>query len=108
MSTNSDYTTNQIVSGKHSLLIDGLDVEAISGDRFTRSSPAHGIEVGSYANASTADVDAAVRAARNALESGWRISSGAVRSKLLSRGGHGFLSGMRSICAARSLSSVAL
>ena len=85
MSTNSDYTTNQIVSGKHSLLIDGLDVEAISGDRFTRSSPAHGIEVGSYANASTADVDAAVRAARNALESGWRTSSGAVRSKLLYR-----------------------
>jgi len=83
--SDTDYTPDQIVSAQHTLLIGGLDVEATRGERFTRISPAHGIEVGTYANADAADVDSAVRAARTALEDGWRTSSGAVRSKLLYR-----------------------
>ncbi|MEZ3159188.1 aldehyde dehydrogenase family protein [Microbacterium sp. BWT-B31] len=85
MTTGKDYTTDEVVVCNHTLLIDGKDVEASSGDRFTRTSPAHNIEVGTYANASAADVDAAVKAARTALDGGWRLSSGAVRSKLLYR-----------------------
>jgi betaine-aldehyde dehydrogenase len=85
MSLATDYTVDQIVTGQHHLMIDGRDVEAAAGGRFTRISPAHGIEVGSYSNASVTDVDAAVRAARTALDGGWRTSSGAVRSKLLYR-----------------------
>lgn len=80
-----DYAVSDIVAGSHSLLIDGADIEAASGDRFSRISPAHGVEVGTYANASAVDVDAAVRAARAALDGGWRLSSGATRSKLLYR-----------------------
>lgn len=83
MSTEIDYTTSDIVVGEHSLLIDGKNVEAESGKRFTRLSPAHDVEVGSYANAGASDVDRAVRAARTALEGGWRLTSGAHRSKLL-------------------------
>lgn len=85
MPETKDYTTDEIVVRDHTLLIDGRQVEASGGQRFTRVSPAHGVEVGTYANATAADVDAAVRAARTALDGGWRTSSGATRSKLLYR-----------------------
>lgn len=83
MPTKTDYTTADVVVDDHRLLIGGLDVDATGGARFTRVSPAHGVDVGTYANASAADVDSAVQAARTALEDGWRVSSGATRSKLL-------------------------
>ncbi len=83
MTTQSDYTIDDITAHDHRLLVGGLDVEASTGDMFSRTSPAHGIVVGHYANASSADVDAAVAAARAASEAGWRTTSGAVRSKLL-------------------------
>jgi betaine-aldehyde dehydrogenase len=85
MPETKDYTTDEIVVRDHTLLIDGRQVEASGGQRFTRVSPAHGVEVGTYANATAADVDTAVRAARAALDGGWRTSSGATRSKLLYR-----------------------
>jgi betaine-aldehyde dehydrogenase len=81
--SNTDYTIDDIVVADHTLLIDGKSVEARSGNRFTRVSPAHDVNVGTYANANADDVDLAVRAARNALDAGWRLTSGAHRSKLL-------------------------
>lgn len=83
MPSKTDYTIDDIVLADHNLLIGGIDVEASNADRFTRTSPAHGLDVGTYANASAEDVDTAVRAARTALEAGWRTASGATRSKLL-------------------------
>lgn len=85
MST-TDYTIDDIVVGHHQLLIDGERVDATSGERFTGLSPAHdGVEVATFAGAGAEDVDRAVRAARTALDSGWRRTSGAQRSKLLYR-----------------------
>jgi betaine-aldehyde dehydrogenase len=65
------------------MIIGGADVEG-AGDRFERRSPGHDVVVGSYAAASTADVDAAVAAARTAFEEGpWRWTAGAAKARVL-------------------------
>jgi len=69
---------------QYQLWINGKEVPSLSGQKFERKSPAHGTLVGEYARADAADVDAAVRAAREAFEKGpWPHSSGAERMKVL-------------------------
>ncbi|HET7685575.1 MAG TPA: aldehyde dehydrogenase family protein [Candidatus Limnocylindria bacterium] len=65
------------------LLIDGELRDAASGDTIPTFSPATGTELGSVARASAADVDAAVGAARGALEGAWAKTSPAKRSRML-------------------------
>jgi betaine-aldehyde dehydrogenase len=69
---------------QYQLWINGKEVPSLSGKRFERKSPAHGTLVGEYARADAADVDAAVRAAREAFDMGpWPRTSGAERMKVL-------------------------
>src|SRR6516162_3456299 len=64
--------------------INGKDVPSGSGKKFERKSPAHGTLGGEYARADAADVDAAVRVAREAFDKGpWPHPSGAERMKVL-------------------------
>ena len=65
------------------LLIDGELRDAASGATFTTFSPATGTELGSVARAAQADVDAAVSAARGALEGAWAKTSPAKRARML-------------------------
>ncbi|MBV9644959.1 MAG: aldehyde dehydrogenase family protein [Verrucomicrobia bacterium] len=69
---------------QYQLWIDGNEVPSVSGKKFERKSPAHGTVVGEYALADGADVDVAVRAAREAFDKGaWPHTSGAERMKVL-------------------------
>jgi betaine-aldehyde dehydrogenase len=68
------------------MIIAGEDTEAASGERFSRTSPAHDSVVSTYPNAGAADVDRAVTAARIAFDDGpWPRVSGAQRSAVLLR-----------------------
>jgi aldehyde dehydrogenase (NAD+)/betaine-aldehyde dehydrogenase len=67
------------------LLIDGELRDAASGATFTTFSPATGTELGSVARGAATDVDAAVSAARGALEGAWAKTSPAKRSRMLMR-----------------------
>lgn len=78
-----NYTLDDVEPTYRPMIIDGEDVQARSGETFTRLSPAHEVEVTSYPQGGKDDVDRAVAAARRALEGGWRKSSGSQRSKLL-------------------------
>ncbi|MEW1822550.1 aldehyde dehydrogenase family protein [Arthrobacter sp. NPDC080031] len=78
-----NYTLDDVEPTYRPMIIDGEDVQARSGETFTRLSPAHEIEVTSFPQGGKDDVDRAVAAARRALEGGWRKSSGSERSKLL-------------------------
>ena len=66
------------------LLIDGRWVAATGGDTFPTIDPATEDVIADISEARAADIDAAVRAARAALETGpWRLMSGAQRGRLL-------------------------
>ncbi len=78
-----NYTLDDVERTYRPMIIDGEDVQAHSGETFTRLSPAHEVEVTSFPQGGKDDVDRAVAAARRALEGGWRKSSGSQRSKLL-------------------------
>jgi len=68
------------------LLIDGKSVPALSGKTFATINPATGEEICQVAEGGVADVDAAVRAARAALDNPkWRDMSAVDRSALLYR-----------------------
>lgn len=68
------------------LIIDGTRREAMAGKRFDTLNPATGEVITSVALAEAADVDAAVRAARAALQSpGWKHMTGAQRGRLLNK-----------------------
>ena len=68
------------------MLINGQWVDAKSGERYERESPAHGVMVGSYPKAGAEDVDDAVSAARNAfLEGTWANMPGTKRAKIIHR-----------------------
>ena len=69
-------------AGNLGLLIDGEWVEATGDSTSDVVNPATGLALASIANASVADVDAAVKAARSARES-WRRVSPAQRTHLL-------------------------
>ena len=78
-----NYTLDDVEPTYRPMIIDGEDAQARSGETFTRLSPAHEIEVSSYPQGAQDDVDRAVTAARQALDRGWRQSTGSERSKLL-------------------------
>ena len=68
------------------LLIGGAWADAASGKTFTTINPATEAVITHIAEAGAADVDRAVKAARNALEHGaWRRMAGAERGHLLRR-----------------------
>jgi acyl-CoA reductase-like NAD-dependent aldehyde dehydrogenase len=67
------------------LLIDGAFRDAADGRTFTTWSPATGEALAEVARATAADVDAAVRAARAALEGKWARTSPAKRSRMLAK-----------------------
>ena len=70
----------------YQMLIDGQWVEAQSGERYDRESPAHGVKVGTYPKASSEDVDKAVAAARKAFDEGpWPMLQAAKRAKIIHR-----------------------
>lgn len=78
-------TDESISCRSYQLLIDGEHVPA-SDDMtvFARSSPSHDVVVGRYVDASDADVDRAVEAARRAFDDGrWSDLSGAARAERL-------------------------
>jgi len=68
----------------HRMLIGGEEVEAASGERFERLSPAHDVVVSTYPRAGDEDVERAVRAAAKAFSSGpWPRMAGRKRAQLL-------------------------
>lgn len=68
------------------MVIDGELVAALSGEEFTRESPAHDVVVSRYPLGGQADVARAVAAARAAFDAGpWPRWSGAERSGVLLR-----------------------
>ena len=70
----------------YQMLIDGQWVEAQSGTRYHRDSPAHGVAVGTYPEAGKEDVDQAVTAAKKAFDEGtWSNMPGAQRAKIIHR-----------------------
>jgi betaine-aldehyde dehydrogenase len=68
------------------MVIDGDDAEALSGERFSRESPAHDTVVSTYPQAAPEDVDRAVQAARRVFDDGpWPRMAGAERARVLVR-----------------------
>ncbi len=67
------------------LLIDGALRDAQDGRTFPTFDPAHGGELAQVSQASAADVDAAVTAARAAFDGAWAKTSPAKRSRALNR-----------------------
>ncbi|KAL7692656.1 putative aldehyde dehydrogenase domain, aldehyde/histidinol dehydrogenase [Plasmopara halstedii] len=67
------------------LLIDGKFVPSISGKTFDTFNPATEKIITSVAEAGTADIDAAVAAARTAFEGPWRTTSASNRSRLINK-----------------------
>ncbi len=66
--------------------IDGKPADAVSGETFPRINPATGVEIAHVAAGDSADVDAAVRGARQAFESGvWAHAAPRTRKKVLMR-----------------------
>ena len=69
---------------RYHMLINGQWVEAASGRRYQRESPAHDVAVGDYPLADVVDTDAAVAAARRAFDEGpWPHMPGAERARIL-------------------------
>ena len=76
----------RFLEGPLNLLIDGEFRTAASGKRFDVVDPATGARVAAVAEADAADVDFAVKAARQALETGsWARMKSAERTALLNR-----------------------
>ena len=70
----------------YQMLIDDVWVDARSGERYLRDSPAHGIPIGDYPRAGVYDVDDAVAAARAAFDEGaWPAMPGALRARIIHR-----------------------
>ena len=75
---------SQFLSTPRKLLIDGKWVPAASGKTFEVKNPATGQTIATAAEGDEADIDAAVRAARRALESGpWPAMTPSERGKLV-------------------------
>ncbi|MDE2490707.1 MAG: aldehyde dehydrogenase family protein, partial [Elusimicrobia bacterium] len=67
----------------HKLLIGGAPVDAAAGRTFATLNPATGETLGTVAEGDAADVDAAVAAARRALEGPWAKMTPAERERVL-------------------------
>ncbi len=78
-------TTLQDLGAEPRLLIDGGWRDAASEATFTTLSPATGEDLGAVALGGAEDVDAAVAAARAALEGSWARTSPTKRSRMLNR-----------------------
>lgn len=76
--------TMQLATEHFQMMIDGSSVESADGRRFDRTSPAHDVVIGTYPEATTADVDGAVAAARRAFDHGpWPRLAGTERARVL-------------------------
>jgi aldehyde dehydrogenase (NAD+) len=79
-------TESVVLAVSTKLLINNHWVDSESGETFATCNPSTGEEICQVAAANAADVDKAVRAARNAFESGtWRRMSASERGRLLYR-----------------------
>jgi acyl-CoA reductase-like NAD-dependent aldehyde dehydrogenase len=67
------------------LLIDGAWRDAAEGTTFATASPSTGEQLADVALAASSDVDAAVAAARSALDGAWARTSPAKRARMLNR-----------------------
>jgi len=77
---------SQFVAAPRKMLIDGKWIPAASGQTFEVMNPATGLTVARVAEGDKADIDAAVRAARRAFESGpWPQMTPSERGKLIWR-----------------------
>ncbi len=86
---------NQLPKKPHhyNILINGKWQQAASGKTYTRESPAHGVEVGTYPLCDASDTKESIRAARNAFEnSGWATLPGTDRAKIIQRVAEGIRS----------------
>ncbi|MDQ6914345.1 MAG: aldehyde dehydrogenase family protein [Actinomycetota bacterium] len=82
----SDAARRFLDAGPHRLLIGEERVDAADGRTFASLDPATGQPIAEVAHAGPDDVDAAVRAARTAFESGpWATIAAADRGRLLAR-----------------------
>lgn len=77
-------TLTDITISENRLILDGQEVDSISGETFERTSPAHDVLVGRYAKSGADDVARAVIAARRAFDAGpWPRRAGVERSRVL-------------------------
>ncbi len=83
--TISPMTTTKTAGAESRLLINGEFRDAADGATFPTGSPATGEHLADVARATAADVDAAVSAARAALDKPWARTSPAKRTRMLSR-----------------------
>lgn len=82
----AEQLENRLSSATRGLIINGKSVPALSGKTFPTENPATGKVICQVAEGGAADVDAAVKAARAALENpAWRDMSAVDRSKILNR-----------------------
>ena len=71
---------------QYKLFIDGVYIDSISGKRFERKSPAHGIVIGEYSLAEEEDTVKAIVAARKAFDNGpWPKLAGAERAGIINK-----------------------
>lgn len=69
---------------QYKILINGLWKESLSGESYTRESPAHGTPVGTYPLCNAEDTKEAIKAARAAFKEGsWASMPGADRAKII-------------------------
>ena len=71
--TLSSATESYLARNQHKLLIGGQWVEAISGQTIETRNPSTGAVLGRLAAGDAADMDLAVRAAREAFEGPWEV-----------------------------------
>jgi acyl-CoA reductase-like NAD-dependent aldehyde dehydrogenase len=83
--TTETKTHSETAGAESRLLINGELRDAADGGTFPTRSPATGEHLADVARATASDVDAAVAAARGALEGAWARTSPAKRSRMLAR-----------------------
>ncbi len=75
---------------QYKILIKGSWKEALSGETFSRESPAHGTPVGIYPLCDASDTKEAIKAARESFREGsWSSMAGADRAKIILKVGEG-------------------
>jgi phenylacetaldehyde dehydrogenase len=81
-----DKRVNDFIAVKHQLFIDGRFVDAASGKTFETPNPATGEVLASVAEGDAEDIDRAVRAARQAFDSGpWSTMTASERGRIVWR-----------------------
>ena len=86
LTTGVTVTLTDIAISDNRLILDGQEVDSVSGETFERTSPAHDVVVARYAKGGADDVARAVTAARRAFDAGpWPRRAGVERSRVLRR-----------------------